>query len=162
MYIYSLFISYFSLFTSIPTLLLMPLCFCCILLSNPLNIYIYTLGLDYYPGIITHPGSLVPSSQHFTISAALGQGSCGRAQSSLFRPVAFSPMWVRIKCGMGNLLEDQALTLHTRNGGGTICPLLCEICYQIYVGLCLRIRAGVLLGAGSPLLSPQWSPCFRG
>ena len=59
---------------------------------------------------------------------------------------------------MGNPLGDQALTLHTRNRGGTICPLLCEICFQIYVGLCLRIRAGVLLGAGSPWLSPQWSP----
>ena len=119
-------------------------------LATPLNIYIYTLGLDLYPWDITHPGGLVPSSQHFTISATPGQGSCGRVQSSLFRPVAFSPMWVHIECGMGNPLGDQALTLHTRNGGGTICPLLCEICCQIYIGLCLRIRASVLLGAGPP------------
>ena len=116
----------------------------------PLNIYIYTLGLDHYPGIITHPGSLVLSLQHFTVSAAPGQGGYRRAQSSLFRPVAFSPVWGCVECGIRNQLGDPALTLHTRNGGGTICPLLCEICCQIYIGLCLRIRASVLLGAGPP------------
>ena len=108
----------------------------------PLNIYIYTLGLDHYPGIITHPGSLIPSLRNFTISTALGQGSCGRVQSSLFRPVAFSPVCGAVlKCGMGNPLGDQALMLHTRNGGGTLRPLSCDLGWvQICVGLCLRIR----------------------
>ena len=41
--------------------------------DTPLNIYIYTLGLDHYPGIITHPGSLVPSLRHYTILAIPGQ-----------------------------------------------------------------------------------------
>ena len=86
------------------------------------HLYLYSrLGL-YTSGIITHPEGLVPSSRHFTVSAAPGQGGCGRAQSSLFRPVAFSPVWGRIECGMGNLLGDQALTLHTRNGGRSLCP----------------------------------------
>ena len=43
----------------------------------------------------------------------------------LFRPVAFSPVWVCIECGMGNP-KYQALMLHTRNGGGTIRPLVFE------------------------------------
>ena len=120
-----LFFSYFALFYSILFHLLL----------HPLNIYIYTLGLDYYPGIITHPGGLVPSSWHFTVSATPGQGGCGRAQSSLFRPVAFSPVWGRIECGMGNPLGDQALTLHTRNRGGTICSLVFEICFLSRSGL---------------------------
>ena len=118
--------------------------------QQPLNDIVYTPGLDRYPGISPTQRVSYLSLWHYTSLADPRPGQLEEGTVIPFGPVAFSPQWVRIECGMGNWLGDLALTLHTRNGGGTICPLLCEICFQIYIGLCLRIRAGVLSGAGPP------------
>ena len=131
----------------------------------PLNIYIYTLGLDFMYLWDNHPprGSCTEFVAFHCFSYPrpgwLWEGAVILIQACSL----FSPMWVCIECDMGNPLGDQTLTLHTRNGGGTICPLASETCYQIDIGLCLRFRAGVLSREpDSPDLSPQWSPCYQG
>ena len=77
------------------------------------------------PGI-THSGVLYLSSQHYTILAYPRLGQLGEGTVISFRPVAFSPQWVHIECGIRNQLGDLALTLHTRNGGGPLYPLLVD------------------------------------
>ena len=92
----------------------------------PLNIIVYTPGLDHYPGISPTQGVLYLSLQHYTSSADPRPGQLGEGTVIPFRPVAFSPHWVHIECGIRNQLGDLALTLHTRNGGGPLCPLLVD------------------------------------
>ena len=88
-------------------------------------LFFILLAWTLSPGI-THPDVSYPSLWHYTVLADPRPEQLEKGVVIPFGPVAFSPQWVHIECGIRNWLGDLALTLYTRNGEGPLCPLLVD------------------------------------